>query len=404
MDTNPASDTSGAGVRGVVMDDEQDYSSYNAGSEVKALGVKIAEILLSSRNFLIFIDHLGNLQWLFKQQPAESAWMYARVAELEARCEFFKELAEKQGGDAGNASETAGWRKMDHARSAKRFIGQGIVILFAGGTRAEAEAAFLNAEKFILQRGREASLGWLYQTFGWLALISIVAPATFLLLGCCCGCWQKCWGELPWTIFLCAAAGGVGAYISRALASRTELPCDANAGKRLHQHEALLRWAVGVAAGGLIGLLIKSRVLLGNLGGDEGGDTLSVTLALALLAGVSERFLPTLLERFDDNLASGDKGGAGTTGDPANAGEVQKAALKKKAVEARKAAEAARLKAARAQDAATAARQTASAADPASKEAAEAAAAKAEADARTLREAAEAAEAEAQKAEDAAQE
>jgi hypothetical protein len=266
-----------------------------AGDFECTLGVNIDEILLCGEDVCIFIDDRGNLQWQFHNQPPDSAWAYARVVELEARCRFFPNASILPPRFIRWISALTETPSMDHLRSAKRFIGQGIVILYTGGTRAEVESAFASAEAFIVLRGRETSLVWLYTCFGVLALISFIALLCLVLI------YQETQTHIVQSVLTCAAAGGIGAYLSRALASRSDLPCDANAGKLLHFQEAILRWSVGVVAGGLLCLLIKGKVLLGSLGAEATG--FPAILALATLAGMSERFLPTLLNRFNDRVA-----------------------------------------------------------------------------------------------------
>jgi hypothetical protein len=104
-----------------------------------------------------------------------------------------------------------------------------------------------------------------------------------------------------WQPLACIGLGGIGAYVSRALAGRSDLPCDANAGRRLHREEALLRWVVGSSAAGLLYLLVRAEVVkIGDL--NNGGFALC--LALAFLAGMSERFLPSVLNRFNEQAAA----------------------------------------------------------------------------------------------------
>ena len=270
------------------------WAGYNIGDEVVALRVKVGEILLNTRKAFVFLDEEGNVEWLYYDEPPDSSWAYARVVELEAMCAFFKHGGDKRAFMDKSLSRRFHFDYRSHERSAKRFIGQGVVSLYSGGTKEEAKAAFASAELFIRQRGREVSLIWLYSTFGQLAMVSAIAliiltarfPQT----------------QLFWACLTCAAAGGVGAYISRALASREDLPCDANAGKRLHMEEALLRWSVGVVAGGITCLLIRGKILLGTFATDDSG--FPVVLAMAILAGMSERFLPTMLNRFNKQLSS----------------------------------------------------------------------------------------------------
>lgn len=301
---NPPSADDDARSRGFLEGKKPYRPDLGVGKTVPELGVAIDEILLRCDTYLIFVDENGDLQWLIDEMPAGSAWALPRVADLEARCDFFKQavvpmyvhifrpfLRKWKGLNASFANSAA----TASAISAKRHIGQGLAVLFSpDGTKAEAEAAFASAQRFIEQRGRELSLVWLYSTFGFLAVLSIVA-----LLRLVFGEDQQ---DVRWAVLSCAAAGGIGAYISRALASRTDLPCDANAGWYLHVQEALLRWSVGVVAGGLMCLLVGGKVLLGGLGAD--GLSFPAVLALATISGMSERFLPTLLNRFDDQVGS----------------------------------------------------------------------------------------------------
>lgn len=333
MSDNPGSKTgyNQASARGAAQS-VTEYK-YNHGDAVPSLGVKIEEVLFNAGEICIFIDENVNLQWCFDVQPVDSAWVYARVAELESKCEFFKSKGLFPPRLKQSLGKSIGTRFMDHHRSAKRFIGQGVVILYTGGTRAEAEAAFANAEAFIVERGRETSLLWLYLSFGLLALFSLFVLMRVILKT------NDTQTHIVWSTLACAAAGGIGAYISRALASRSDLPCDANAGKHLHYQEALLRWSVGVVAGGLVCLLVKGKVLLGSL--EFGANGFPVVLALATLAGMSERFLPTLLNRFDDQVA--DSGGKKVP--PPQTDEQKKATLRQIALEKQRTAEAARTEA-----------------------------------------------------------
>jgi hypothetical protein len=306
---------------------QSNWGRLRRGDREPALGVTIAEILHRDTNHLIFLDERCELQWLCNFSTSRYGWIYGRVVALEAKCDFFREAeqpmyalvwgsmrrgytkikntsktqaAPLEGGRNDNAGDGEAWNTLKYLpdssyRTAKLFIGQGLVAAFTGSKDEDIEAAFESAEKYIEQRGREASLGWLYNVF---IVLAVIAAIGFFI---CISVPAFDRERSLWLALTCASAGGVGAYLSRAFASRTALPCDANAGWWLHVMEACLRWSVGAAAGALIGLLVKSKVLLGTMEtGDRAG--LSVVIAFAVLAGMSERFLPTLLSRFDDQL------------------------------------------------------------------------------------------------------
>jgi hypothetical protein len=253
------------------------FNSLKVGDTDPELGVTVKEILFRTSNFIVYLDDTFGIQWATKDDADCGVWMLARVADLDARTAFFRQFS---------------WHSEMHLVSAKRMIAQGVVVGLAGGAtaKAEAEAAFASAEKFITIRGREASLIWLYCAFLILALISTLS------LLCITHCHNT--AEKFWAAMACACAGGLGAFISRALAPRDSLPCDANAGKHLHWLEALMRWGVGLGAGGLTWLVVRGGILLGFIQGNQ--PNFAAVLAFAMLAGASERFIPTLLSRFDD--------------------------------------------------------------------------------------------------------
>ncbi|MBX7206921.1 MAG: hypothetical protein K1X78_01310 [Verrucomicrobiaceae bacterium] len=255
------------------------FRNLQKGQRDPKLGVTVDEVLFRTDKFLVYLDEQQNIQWACDPCPENIGWMLVRVTELEARTHFFRQFQSDV---------------REHLVSAKRMIAQGVIPVLEGGATAkqEAEAAFATAERFIVLRGREASLIWLYCAFATLAAVSVLA----LLYSLQC----QNHAESFWAALACACAGGLGAFISRAVAAHDALPCDANAGKHLHWLEALMRWGVGLGAGGLMWLLVRGGVFLGFI--EEKNHNFAAVLAFALLAGASERFLPTMLSRFDEEI------------------------------------------------------------------------------------------------------
>ncbi len=267
-----------------------DISQFEPGQKIPQLGAAITEVISRNEDHLIFLDERNDIRWVYTARPVDLGWVSARVAGLQAKCGYFKDQRRRC---------WLNWiyKEPEHELAAKRAIAQGLVILFCGGTKADAETAFQSAEEFILQRGREASLVWLYSTFTLLLFVSVSALLTLLFA------WNDDLGSLKWLALTSAACGGIGAFVSRSMASRTVLVCDANAGRRLHIQEAFLRWVVGSVAGAAVCLLIQGNVLLGGLEVASGAGV-PVVLALALLSGMSERFLSTLLGRYEEQVAT----------------------------------------------------------------------------------------------------
>jgi len=110
---------------------------------------------------------------------------------------------------------------------------------------------------------------------------------------------------------VCSLAGGVGAFISTAIGNQ-RIPCAPSAGWILHFLEALLRYTIGFAAGLLVWLATAGNIAIGFLNfasnpatspsaADHLPTSIYALITVALLAGTSERLLPSLIARFDDS-------------------------------------------------------------------------------------------------------
>lgn len=247
------------------------------GRDCPEMGVKIKEILFRNESCLVHVDEHLTLQWYWDfALKRDSASIFKRAAELEARAQFLRDR-----------------RRQDDLLSAVRLVGEGITELFSTRDSAYANAALDTADKFISQRSSEVSRGWYFGPFLVFFLISIVV---LLLLHA----WDPALTKA--TILECTIAGGMGAFISWALASG-DIPIAATAGRTLHWIEALLRWCIGLTGGLAVRLLMTGNIAASFLNGTENEKTNSFALvAIALLGGASERLLPSLIRSFDDSI------------------------------------------------------------------------------------------------------
>jgi hypothetical protein len=99
---------------------------------------------------------------------------------------------------------------------------------------------------------------------------------------------------------ICTFAGGLGSFISRAL-DNDNTPISATAGRMLHWIEATLRWCIGLTAGLIVWLLVTGKVAGSFLNTGDSQNTFGL-IAIAILAGASERLLPSLIQTFDDSI------------------------------------------------------------------------------------------------------
>jgi hypothetical protein len=166
-----------------------------------------------------------------------------------------------------------------------------------------ANAALDTAEKFISQVGRETSRGWYFVPFFIFFAVSVLIGLILYRHG------HMRITTLP---LVCSLGGGIGAFISTAIGNE-RIPCAPSAGRLLHLLEALLRYTVGFAAGLLVWLATSGNLAAGIVGlasssaaspwpGNHLPASVYALIAMALLAGTSERLLPSLMARFDDSV------------------------------------------------------------------------------------------------------
>jgi hypothetical protein len=267
------------------------YQDYNAGDTDPLVGANIKEILIKGDSYFVYIDQDLILRWHWNASidPNIAAPIFNRACELQAKSEFLRQT-----------------RRERDLTSARRLTGEGLVIMFSTQNQQYANAALDTAEKFITQIGTETSRGWYFGPFFILFAISIVAGLILYRQG------HMAITTLP---LVCCLAGGIGAFISTAIGNE-RIPCAPTAGRMLHFLEAFLRYTIGFAAGLIVWLATSGNVLIGflNLGSNSAaasaiswpGSSLPTSVyalvAVTMLAGASERLLPSLIGKFDDSI------------------------------------------------------------------------------------------------------
>jgi hypothetical protein len=253
------------------------YTSFRVGQVDPSMGVKIKEILRVNDCFIVYIDEKFSLQWYWNL-PLDAdiaAKVFNRAGDLEARTQFLRQKEDQE----------------ENLTSALRLIGEGVVELFSTKDVTYANAALDTADKFITQRSREVSRRWYFIPF----LIFFAVSALVILVSYIFD------SSLTKQIaIICTFAGGVGAFISRAL-DNDNTPISATAGRMLHWIEATLRWCIGLTAGLIVWLLVTGNIAGSFLNTPTGQNTFAL-VAVALLAGASERLLPSLIQTFDESI------------------------------------------------------------------------------------------------------
>jgi hypothetical protein len=276
--------------------DDHHFWHHLAGTRDYLLGVTVKSVLLRTQEHIVFLDEDTNVHWeCSKDTEVRRCYpkIANRVASLEARSEFLR-----------RAHSTAFLRmagRDNDLTNTRCLIAQGIIQVFVGKPGADEETekhaneVLDTAEAWIRQRANEVSRLWYFRPFSILFLVSFIVLLLFLTF----------FPKPEWALaYACVACGGIGAFISSAIGC-ARVPTAVSAGQRLHTLEAAIRWSVGLGAGALVYLLGRSNLvnlaqvspLLTPAQGEYGNFAM---LAVALLAGASERFFPSLIKKLDD--------------------------------------------------------------------------------------------------------
>lgn len=182
--------------------------------------------------------------------------------------------------------------------SYKRMIAESVARLFENNIEA-AKSALDLAESWITARNTEIARRWYLVGSG-------IAASVSALLVLVLGHWNQQLSTLPYyNLMVGTAFGGLGAWLSVIQRSRTA-SLDVAAGSPLHYLDGAFR----IMAGSLGALLVAMAIRAGLFVHASG---LSVLMVTCMVAGVSERLVPSLIEQIESRTSGGnadDKTGA----------------------------------------------------------------------------------------------
>ena len=153
-----------------------------------------------------------------------------------------------------------------------------------------------DAKKFVSARNQETSRFWYLSSSG-------LITAVLLLIGIILWVFKAgviaVIGFVAFVAIISAVAGATGALLSVILRmGKTQLNC--SSGEKLHYLEAASRIVAGAISGVAILLAVKAGVV--GVAVFDAPNSLSGQLLLALLAGASERWIPSIISKFDGDV------------------------------------------------------------------------------------------------------
>jgi hypothetical protein len=239
---------------------------------------KVIEWLIDSDDdFIVYLDQDYYVEWNMNDNGmlgSETAQHLNRVGRLEA--------------------VDTSYLTINRIKSYRRMIAEGVARLFQKNLPA-AQAAFDLAEQWITARNTEIARRWYLVGSGGAALVSVVA--VFIL-----GFWSdslRAWFGLPiYNILMGTSVGGLGAWLSVIQRSRTT-ELDVAAGPGLHYLEGAFRIMAGTLGAMLVALAIRAGLVLQV-------DRLSAIMVICMVAGASERLVPSFIEQMESRTVARD--------------------------------------------------------------------------------------------------
>ncbi|WP_146744631.1 hypothetical protein [Herbaspirillum rubrisubalbicans] len=258
-----------------------DHYQLKAGDTDPELGKVILDLVQNNELFIVYVDTDMAVQWRTTddhQMPDYSGEVLNMAASLEAQSKFL------HGGLL--------------IRDIRRRIGEGIARCFERSPKESAFSVLQEVGAELRIRNKEVSWLWYFQAASVLTLFLAVIFASAWLTRR----WiQPVVGVEAFEITLGAICGSFGALLF-ATARSDRLILDANAGVRLHQLEGVSRIGAGVIGALFVALAIKSGLILG--GTSFVGNKFALLLCFCIVAGASERLVPSLIATFEKRIAA----------------------------------------------------------------------------------------------------
>jgi hypothetical protein len=248
----------------------------------KHLLERVHILVISTKRYIVFIDHDGDVDW-------ETTKEYDDNAPNEANYNL---------ASYNNALNSAALLEVIPCTGLsrktklafKRLIAEGLGCAF-DHDYVTADIMFQRAGEYVRLRGEEVSRSWYLSASSFATLPFVIAALLTVAL--------RSWLQQIITVngvwlVIASCAGAIGALLS-IIARTGKLNFDHAAGRRLHNFEGASRILAGAISGLLAGLAVRSELLFGNLIHENKMNLVMTTIAL--IAGTSERLVNSIINK-----------------------------------------------------------------------------------------------------------
>ncbi|SOE97685.1 hypothetical protein SAMN05414139_10835 [Burkholderia sp. D7] len=258
---------------------QNDHLTLKAGDLDPDLNKTIEDLTLCTDDFIVYVATDLSVQWRTNDNhvtPKHCGDVLNRVSSLEIRSQFVHDRAT--------------------LLSIRRQIAEGLARCLDGQPLRSSMTVLKEVELEIKTRNKETSWSWYFSAA---YKVTLGCAATLVVGWLARDQFRSVLGSEAFDVLLGALAGAVGALLS-VTTRGNRLVMDANAGEKVHRLEGLSRIGTGVGGALFTALAIKSGVVLG--GAHFSGSRLALILAFCIVAGASERLVPSLVSSFEKSI------------------------------------------------------------------------------------------------------
>lgn len=261
---------------------EGSFLDLNAGQIDPNLNKYIQELIHKTRSFIVYLDDTYSVQWVTDMEEDGYASDFGAVI---SRASYLEEL--------GKGEQLL---LPNQRHSFQRLLGQSVARVLDDRNSDNAKEILNKAESFLKARTTERARKWFISAT---AISTCIALTGILLLWIFRNGAISRIGATAVELAIATGAGALGALISVVL-RLGKLNVDAFAGKEIHHFEGVMRVIGGMSGALLIGLAIKSGLILGTINTSE--NSLTLLLAISIVAGASERIVPNLIKQVEGTM------------------------------------------------------------------------------------------------------
>ena len=256
----------------------EDFSGFCAGDVEPSLGLEIHTLVEADKNYIVYLDNDLWVEYAWNDSYGPAPEGYGEIATRTTKLTNLSEIL----------------LGADRMESFRILLAEGMARLLGSKDLNAARKSLDDAEAYLRARGIERARSWLLLSSFLVAVSALAATVVLWALRTRVIAAIGIYGLEAATG---ALFGSLGALVSIIIRSR-EIEMDAAAGPRMHFLEAAARAIAGMVGALLMALAVKENLILGFINSVE--HPFGVLLLLCILAGASERFVPSLIKHVEE--------------------------------------------------------------------------------------------------------